>query len=77
MISERYPSVGSLPIKCDVGKEDDIKNVVDKAVEKFGRLDVMVRPGVELEAGERGAHPTERAQLTSLSFLPSGDGSST
>lgn len=41
-ISERYPNVKSAAIKADVGKEDDVKGAVDKAVELFGRLDVMV-----------------------------------
>src|SRR5258706_14658553 len=29
-------------IKADVRKEDDLRNLVDKAVAKFGRLDVAV-----------------------------------
>lgn len=28
--------------KCDVSKEAEVKSIVDKAVETFGRLDVMV-----------------------------------
>ncbi|GAA5861283.1 hypothetical protein JCM3774_002254 [Rhodotorula dairenensis] len=31
----------AIAVKCDVSKEDDIKNLVAKAVETFGRLDVM------------------------------------
>lgn len=30
-------------MKADVGKEEDIKAAVDKAVQEFGRLDVIVR----------------------------------
>ncbi|KAK7695593.1 hypothetical protein QCA50_000229 [Cerrena zonata] len=40
-LSERFPNVKSAAIKADVGKEEDIKGAVDKAVELFGRLDVM------------------------------------
>lgn len=29
-------------VKCDVGIEDDIKHAVDKTVEKWGRVDVLV-----------------------------------
>lgn len=29
-------------IKCDVGNENEIKNAVDKTVEKWGRIDVLV-----------------------------------
>jgi NAD(P)-dependent dehydrogenase (short-subunit alcohol dehydrogenase family) len=42
LISERYPNVRALAIGGDVGKEADVKNAVDKAVQEFGRLDVMV-----------------------------------
>ncbi|KAF9076492.1 hypothetical protein BDP27DRAFT_1255371 [Rhodocollybia butyracea] len=41
LISERYPQVKAIAIKCDVSKEEDIKNAVDTAVKEFGRLDVM------------------------------------
>ncbi|KAL4241529.1 NAD(P)-binding domain superfamily protein [Abortiporus biennis] len=41
LIAERYPNVKSAAIKADVSKESDIKAAVDKAVELFGRLDVM------------------------------------
>lgn len=54
MISERYPNVGSLPVKCDVSKEDEIKATVDQAVDKFGRLDIMVSPlAIPMEASRR------------------------
>ncbi|KAG6849666.1 hypothetical protein H0H93_006508 [Arthromyces matolae] len=43
LISQRFPNVKALAIKADVGKEEDIKNAVDRAVKEFGRLDVMVR----------------------------------
>lgn len=32
----------AIAVKCDVSKEDDIKNLVATAVETFGRLDVML-----------------------------------
>lgn len=41
LIKERYPNVKAISVKCDVGKEEDIKGVVDLAVKEFGRLDVM------------------------------------
>lgn len=41
-IKERYPDARSLPVKCDVGKEADVKAAVEAAVAAFGRLDVMV-----------------------------------
>ena len=37
-----------MAIKTDVGKEADIKAAVEKAVEEFGRLDVMVSKMVAL-----------------------------
>jgi NAD(P)-dependent dehydrogenase (short-subunit alcohol dehydrogenase family) len=44
LISERFPNAKVTVIKVDVGMEADIKAAVDKAVQEFGRLDVMVRP---------------------------------
>jgi NAD(P)-dependent dehydrogenase (short-subunit alcohol dehydrogenase family) len=32
----------SLAVACDVRKEDQVRNVVEKTVEKFGRLDILV-----------------------------------
>ena len=31
-----------LAVKCDTGKEDDIKNLVDAAVKEFGKIDILV-----------------------------------
>ncbi|EJF62885.1 short-chain dehydrogenase [Dichomitus squalens] len=41
LIKERFPNVKAAAIKADVGKEEDVKGAVDKAVELFGRLDIM------------------------------------
>ncbi|CDO74547.1 hypothetical protein BN946_scf184632.g4 [Trametes cinnabarina] len=41
LIEQRYPNVKAAAIKADVGKEADVKAAVDKAVELFGRLDIM------------------------------------
>ena len=41
-MNERAPNVKAAVIRADVGKEADVKAAVDKAVELFGRLDVMV-----------------------------------
>ena len=43
LVKERFPNVQAAAIKADVGKEEDVKGAVDKAVELFGRLDIMVR----------------------------------
>lgn len=42
LVNERYPNVKASAVKADVSKEADVKAAVDKAVELFGRLDVMV-----------------------------------
>jgi NAD(P)-dependent dehydrogenase (short-subunit alcohol dehydrogenase family) len=36
-----------LPIACDVGQEDQCKNAVEKVIEKFGRIDVLVNNAAE------------------------------
>ncbi|KAI0663134.1 short-chain dehydrogenase, partial [Cubamyces menziesii] len=41
LVQQRYPNVKAAAIKADVGKEADVKAAVDKAVELFGRLDIM------------------------------------
>ncbi|KAI0332488.1 short-chain dehydrogenase [Cubamyces sp. BRFM 1775] len=41
LVQQRYPNVKAAAIKSDVGKEADVKAAVDKAVELFGRLDIM------------------------------------
>lgn len=46
LIEKEYvQSVGvqALAFKADVSKEADVKALVEFAVEKFGRLDIMVR----------------------------------
>lgn len=42
LIGERFPNVKSIPVKADVSKEAEVKNMVDETVKTFGRLDVMV-----------------------------------
>ena len=42
IITSQSPDVKAMAIKVDVGKESEVKALVDKAVESFGRLDVMV-----------------------------------
>ncbi|KAI0370177.1 short-chain dehydrogenase [Pilatotrama ljubarskyi] len=41
LVQQRFPNVKAAAIKADVGKEADVKAAVDKAVELFGRLDIM------------------------------------
>jgi len=43
--NEYSPQLGvqTLAVKADVSKEEEVKALVDFALEKFGRLDVMVR----------------------------------
>ncbi len=46
IIASKHPNVKAVATKADVGKEADVKAAVDKAVQEFGRLDVMVRVDV-------------------------------
>jgi len=43
LITTRYPNVGAIAIRTDVGVEGEIRDAVDLAVKEFGRLDIMVR----------------------------------
>ncbi|CAO2653616.1 Nn.00g030270.m01.CDS01 [Neocucurbitaria sp. VM-36] len=45
-------------VKCDTSSSADVEALIKKAVETFGRLDIMVNnAGVALEAGEHGNRP--------------------
>jgi NAD(P)-dependent dehydrogenase (short-subunit alcohol dehydrogenase family) len=43
-VSEKLKQLGvdSLALKCDVTNPEEVKNVVEKTVEKFGRIDILV-----------------------------------
>jgi NAD(P)-dependent dehydrogenase (short-subunit alcohol dehydrogenase family) len=43
-VSEELKKLGveSLAFKCDVSNPDDVRNVVEKTMEKFGRIDILV-----------------------------------
>lgn len=55
-IVSQSPSVKAIPFKVDIGKESEVKELVDKAVGTFGRLDVMVS---SQESPIRSSHPVE------------------
>ncbi|KAL1407438.1 hypothetical protein Q8F55_006871 [Vanrija albida] len=40
-VAEQFPSSQAFALKADVGKEEDVKALIEAAVEKFGRLDVL------------------------------------
>jgi len=41
-IASQSPNVKAIALKVDIGKENEVRELVEKAVETFGRLDVMV-----------------------------------
>ncbi|KAM6495621.1 hypothetical protein JOM56_008327 [Amanita muscaria] len=59
LIAQRYPNVRAIPTSTDVGKEDDVKAVVDLAVKKFGRLDVMFNNAGIMHPADDNALNTE------------------
>lgn len=42
IIGSQSPNVKAIAVKVDVGRESEVRGLVEKAVETFGRLDVMV-----------------------------------
>src|SRR3989338_859079 len=50
---EEIKNLGSdaIFVKADVSKESDVKNLVKKAVERFGKLDIMVNNAGILVSG--------------------------
>ncbi|ELU38344.1 3-hydroxyacyl-CoA-dehydrogenase [Rhizoctonia solani AG-1 IA] len=52
LLKEKYPNAPkALAVKVDVSKEADLKALVDKTVEEFGRLDVMTDESKKLHTG--------------------------
>ncbi|WLR57132.1 SDR family oxidoreductase [Mesobacillus subterraneus] len=43
-VSEKLKEIGveSLALKCDITSPEDVKNVVEQTVERFGRIDILV-----------------------------------
>jgi hypothetical protein len=49
LISNKFNGeIKAIAVRCDVSKEDQIEAIVKRAVDEFGRLDIMVR-GIALE----------------------------
>jgi NAD(P)-dependent dehydrogenase (short-subunit alcohol dehydrogenase family) len=44
--------------RCDTTSSSDVENLIKKAVEEFGRIDIMVNnAGIAIETGEHGSRP--------------------
>ena len=52
-IAKKLKAMGAeyLMIPCDISKEEDVKNVFDKTIKKFKRVDVMINNAGVLEKG--------------------------
>ncbi|RSH83298.1 uncharacterized protein EHS24_006973 [Apiotrichum porosum] len=59
LVAERFPTSEAIAVKCDVSKEADIKNLVDTAVAKFGRLDVLFNNAGIMHPADDDAVATE------------------
>ena len=59
-IAKEVSGVGSesIGIKCDVGEEDQVKNLVEKTIEHFGKIDILVN-----NAGITWGSPSEDMTL--------------
>jgi len=59
MIASKYPNAKTFVIKTDVGKESDVKALVDTTVKEFGRLDIMFNNAGIMHPQDEDAHTTE------------------
>lgn len=50
-LEERLKNTEVLPVKTDVSKEDDCKQLIEKAIERFGRIDILINnAGISMRA---------------------------
>lgn len=54
----------ALAVQCDIRFEEQVKNVVDKAVEKFGGIDILVN-----NASAIALMPTEKLELKRFDLM--------
>lgn len=66
LIAEGYECFG---VKCDVTKEEEIQNAIEKTVERYGRLDVLVNNAGMQHVSLIEDFPTERFELMTKIML--------
>ncbi|WP_346860233.1 SDR family oxidoreductase [uncultured Draconibacterium sp.] len=50
-LKEQLKSVEVLPVQTDVSKEEDCKNLIEKAIQKFGKIDILINnAGISMRA---------------------------
>lgn len=68
-LKEKLSNVEVLPVQTDVTKEADCKNLIDKAIEKFGKINILINnAGISMRASFEEVQMDVLRQLMDVNY---------
>lgn len=68
-LKEKLTTVEVLPVKTDVAKEEDCKNLVEAAIAKFGKIDILINnAGISMRAAFIDVETNVLRQLMDVNY---------